>query len=693
MSAIRDPAYITNAGRTMITAGGDISYTKAILYGQDISHLEKAQIEALTTIGNPLLEVKVGISVKKNTDNRTTVVLQSTFQNSNLKSDLPYTAVGFFAKKGNDEEKLVLVAVANAGAYLSATRPDGVATDALDLKVAITIGDAANVTAVVDPSGSVTPATLSGAITKATQDLTALIDTKADKQTVDDEISKIDFTPYAKTADIDQKLEAYDKINDVDDKIKKVTDLANSKVDATYSYSKDELDKKLLALSTDTNGKIDAAQVADMINGKANTNDVYNKKEVDDAFNLRDQKIDTKADKSTTYTKLDIDKALKSIDFGKIAFRKQYTADNNGTTSYKTWSAKKQTDGTWLIDLSNEDWTAANARDALSKAESNEGGINNLNSRFDKYSGNQAVKNADANAITTSGTYFIDSPGNNFPIDHWGVLVVHQANEDGNIRLEQTFYPDDNSSPWFRTKITDTWKPWYQVASKEDINNLNSKIDSNDKATITMGYDWSEGRPTNETRTLQNAWLVDQNVLKGAVDRMSDLQNQINDRATNSKVNVDAPLFRRITSSNTWQDILGVANTKGNQVLVSVRDEAGGNTIGNFSSAVAFGGSDTKGVLNVAYSNHIARIIGGNGNRPLWHEDIAWKSDIQNLLNMLNQQSQQIQLLTTQLNNAKNEIDYIKQNYVEGKRFASNQEDQAKAWESQNSQRIAFISD
>lgn len=691
MSAIRDPAYITNAGRTMITAGGDISYTKAILYGQDISHLEKAQIEALTTIGNPLLEVKVGISVKKNTDNRTTVVLQSTFQNSNLKSDLPYTAVGFFAKKGNDEEKLVLVAVANSGAYLSATRPDGVATDALDLKVAITIGDAANVTAVVDPSGSVTPATLSGAITKATQDLTALIDTKADKQTVDDEISKIDFTPYAKTADIDQKLEAYDKITDVDDKIKKVTDLANSKVDATYSYSKDELDKKLLALSTDTNGKIDAAQVADMINGKANTNDVYNKKEVDDAFNVRDQKIDTKADKSTTYTKLDIDKALKSIDFGKIGIKENYL-NSNTNVAQRTIFPVKQSDGNWIFDRASDDVTAETASDALKKSNNNEGEINQLNTRFDKYAGSQAVKNADANDLTTSGTYFVDSPGNNFPIDHWGVLVVHQANEDGNIRLEQTFYPDDNSSPWFRTKITDTWKPWYQVASKEDINDLNSKIDSNDKATITMGYDWSEGRPINETRTLQNAWLVDQNVLKGAVDRMSDLQNQINDRATNSKVNVDAPLFRRITSSNTWQDILGVTN--GSNVLESIRDDSnGGNTLGENSAAIAFGGGDTKGVLSVGYANHKARIMGGNVDRPQWHEDIAWKSDIQNLLNMINQQSQQIQLLTTQLNNAKNEIDYIKQNYVEGKRFASNQEDQAKAWESQNSQRVAFISD
>lgn len=640
MSAIRDPAYITNAGRTMIAAGGDISYTKAILYGQDISHLEKAQIEALTTIGNPLLEVKVGISVKKNTDNRTTVVLQSTFQNSNLKSDLPYTAVGFFAKKGNDEEKLVLVAVANSGAYLSATRPDGVATDALDLKVAITIGDAANVTAVVDPSGSVTPATLSGAINKATQDLTALIDTKADKQTVDDEISKIDFTPYAKTVDLDQKLEAYDKITDVDDKIKKVTDLANSKVDATYSYSKDELDKKLLALSTDTDGKIDAKQVADMINGKANTNDVYTKKEVDDAFNLRDQKIDTKADKSTTYTKLDIDKALKSIDFGKIGIKGKYLADVNGTLKDKIWYPAKQTDGSWTFNIYDDDHTAEVASNALSKAESNEGGINNLNSRFDKYAGNQVAKNADANAITTSGTYFVDNPGNNFPSVHWGVLVVNQAIENGDIRLEQIYYPDDNSSPWFRMRVTDNWKSWRQLASEDNI---------------------------------------------------SDLQNQINDRATNSTVNVAAPLFRRITSSNTWQDILGVTN--GNQVLVSIRDEAGGNTLGNFGSAVAFGGGDTKGVLNVSYADHRARIIGGNSDRPQWHEDIAWKSDIQNLLNMLNQQSQQIQSLTTQLNNAKNEINYIKQNYVEGKRFASNQEDQAKAWENQNSQRVAFISD
>lgn len=230
MSTIRDPAVITNAGRQMMTAGGDISYTKAVLYGQDISHLTKDQLESLTSIGNPLLTVPVGISDKNNAGANTTVVLEATFQNTDLKADLPYTAVGFFAKRGDDAEKLVILGVANSGAYLAAASPDGVASDALDVKVAIAIGDATSVTAVVDPAGSVTPATLNGAINKAKQELIAQIGvkanaddvytkkqvddavaTKADKATVDNEISKIDFTPYATKADL---ISAFSHVNE-----------------------------------------------------------------------------------------------------------------------------------------------------------------------------------------------------------------------------------------------------------------------------------------------------------------------------------------------------------------------------------------------------------------------------------------------------------------------------------------------
>ena len=325
--------------------------------------------------------------------------------------------------------------------------------------------------------------TLQGKIdaeTKQQSDLKAAIDSA---RAAVDKIPDVDFTKFAHKDDVDQALKSIDfgKIGIKENYLNPSTNVATRTIFPVKQSDGNWIFDRASDDATAETAKKALEQV--LQNGKT--------------LNQLSEQFNTKANKN------DVDQALKSIDFGKIAFRKQYTTNQSGTKSYKTWSAKKQTDGTWLIDISNDDWTAANARDALEKSNSNEGKIN-------------------------------------------------------------------------------------------------------------------------------------------------DLQGQINDRATNSTVNVAAPLFKRITSSNTWQDILGVAN--GNQVLVSIRDEAGGNTLGNFGSAVAFGGGDTKGVLNVAYADHRARIIGGNSDRPQWHEDIAWKSDIQNLLNMLNQQSQQIQSLTTQLN-------------------------------------------
>ena len=86
-------------------------------------------------------------------------------------------------------------------------------------------------------------------------------------------------------------------------------------------------------------------------------------------------------------------------------------------------------------------------------------------------------------------------------------------------------------------------------------------------------------------------------------------------------------LGRLITNSNTWNDIIGQNN--GQMALTAIRDDSNGseNTIGQHSAGVAFGGGDTKGVLSVAWDKPQARIIGGNGNAPTWHKDIAWKDD------------------------------------------------------------------
>lgn len=736
MSQIRDPAYITEQGRTMMTAGGDVTYTKAVLYGQDISHLTADQVQALTSIGSPLKQVPIGVSDKQSNGKDTTVVLEATFQNDGLTADLPYTAVGFFAKKGEDE-KLIIVAVANAGAYLAATRPDGVATDALDLKVAIAIGDATNVTAVVDPAASVTPATLNGAINETKQVLTALIDTKAsqsnldqtnaevakkadseavnsqlatkanttdidkqvktlndaintkaDKATVDAEIAKIDFTPYAKTADVTAQINA-------------VSDEIATKVGADYSYSKAQLDEKLLALSTDTNGKVSADQVTALIADKANKADVDNQiKDINDAvatkadkatvdaeiskidftpyaktadvnaglaqkddttdvdakiktvtdlantkasqdsLNKLSQAVDTKADKAT------VDAQIAEIDFSKIKFRKQYL-DGQGQTQDHTWKATKNTDGTYTIDLYNDDWTASKVHALLAQlpTKADQSNVNslvqdakntatsradNLQNQVNNLKGARTVNSPDFDSLTDTGPYYVTNPekGENSPCGGtWGTLVV--ANGNGH-RIEQVYFPDNNDMPFYRMKDEGTWRSWVQLSSKNDISNL---------------------------------------------------QNQINtklDASTfNSRVNTASTTYRMLDNTSDWNTIFGVPN--GNNVLSSLRvnGTAPGPLLNNYSAGVGFGGEDTKGVLTVAYGDHQARISGGNGSAPVWSEDVAWKSDVNNLQN--------------QVNDLINQINYIKQNYLQGKRFPANQEAQAEQWENANPNGIAMI--
>lgn len=682
MSTIRDPAYITDAGRTMITAGGDVTYTKAVLYGQDISHLTSDQVKALTTIGSPLREVKVGISDKQNTDRGTTVILEATFQNDNLANDLPYTAVGFFAQKGNDE-KLIAVAVANTGAQLTATSPDGIATDALDLKLAIAIGDATNVTATVDPAGSVTPATLNGAINKATHDLTAKIDTKvdkttveselaikanstdidkklatkanssdvytkkqvddafssrdatiatkADKATVDAEISKIDFTPYAKTADVTAQINA-------------VSDEIATKVGADYSYSKAQLDEKLLALSTDTNGKVSADQattysktdVDKLLSAKDDTTDVdakiktvtdlANTKASQDSLNKLSQTVDTKADKATVdaeigkidftpYAKtVDVDSKVKTVT--DLANTKDSTADVDAKIKDVTDKVNTKADQS---NVNNQVQDAKNA--ATSRADNLQSQVNNLK-------GARTANSPDFDSLTDSGPYYVTNPekGKNSPCGGiWGTLIISNGADH---RIVQTYYPDNDDSPFYRMKVDNNWQPWRQMAKMIDISNL---------------------------------------------------QNQIN-----TKHNIATPLFREIQNSNSWQDIFGVGNP--NSVLTSIRIDAGGSgpLLNDFAAGVGFGGADTKGVLSVGYHNNQARITGGNGNGPVWSEDIAWKSDINSLLNT-------ITTLQNQVNDLINQINYIKQNYLQGKRFPANQEAQAQAWENANPNGIAMI--
>ena len=735
MSTIRDPAYITDAGRTMMTAGGDVTYTKAVLYDQDISHLTSDQVKALTTIGSPLREVKVGISDKQNTDRGTTVILEATFQNDNLANDLPYTAVGFFAQKGNDE-KLIAVAVANTGAYLAATSPDGVATDALDLKLAITIGDATNVTATVDPAGSVTPATLNGAINKLDHDLMVQIDTKADKATVDEEIGKIDFSPYARIVDVYSKTDAnklldtkadktalnsYDTITDVDSKIKTVTDLANTKVDATYSYSKAELDKKLLALSTDTSGKVNADQVATMIEGKADKTDVDKQiKAVNDA-------VATKADKAT------VDAEISKIDFTPYAKTVDVDAKVKTVTDLANQLNNTKADKSNTYTKTDVDSKVNEAKSsAQSSANQIWGEVNNLNGTNTR---NDAVDVNTLEGVANKVTVYRLTNDNNKNTpswigDHRGVMIV--LNYDGNAKTQiwtpvgtsakdstgtfgWRYWEGDNLPAWNRFASLSYVDARYQNALPKSGGNMDLRSNINwlggginDRTGNLGGLQWAGGTDTVSIYGDQD----DNDNLDLTFDLGDDGSNHFSFRNKGSEVagiQSNGHYTGTVDWGNVWgrPDVTPIVNGAAGDDLFAFKSNqirlypGNGQNCKNlppasntqwFTVQYVFENPNGDGVAIFRSPANEVWMVGNNGGSYTtgWTK-LANSGDIDRLQSIINQQNQTIQSLTTRLNNAENEIRYIKANYVEGRRFPASQEAQANSWENENPQRIAFI--
>lgn len=506
MSLIRDPATITKVGRQMMTAGGDITYTRATLYGQDISHLTKDQLESLTSIGSPLMTVPVGISDKSDNGNGTTVVLEATFQNNNLKADLPYTAVGFFAKKGNDDEKLVLVGVANPGTYLVATPPDGIATDAADIKAAIAIGDATSVTAVVDPAGSVTPTELHNSITDVKTEMHTALDLKADK---------VDLEPLAKTADVQAGLDTKANKTAVDSDVKSINDTLATKADkqtvtddlakkadktdvdaqiGTVNKSVSDLSDTVKANKDDTDKalatKADKATVESELSTKANQSDLdKTNAEVAKKANTTDvnSQLATKADQK------DVTDALALKDDTADVDKKISNVTNSVNSLSSTVTSNKSATDTAL-------GTKANANDVANSFEE-------VRNRVKKLEGQQELTAPDFNTLTSTGIYMIENPtnGKNGPSNgNWGTLVISRGTTGSDSRILQEYYPDSGDLPYFRMSGPGgVWRDWKQLSDQSEINSLHDAVNTKADKTALDAYAKSAD-VANDVKTLQD---------------------------------------------------------------------------------------------------------------------------------------------------------------------------------------------
>lgn len=91
------------------------------------------------------------------------------------------------------------------------------------------------------------------------------------------------------------------------------------------------------------------------------------------------------------------------------------------------------------------------------------------------------------------------------------------------------------------------------------------------------------------------------------------------------------------TTTDTGWNMIESSYTNNGAILKSIRTQGNAPAwiCGNYASGIAFGGSDTKGVLSVAYSSPQIKLAGGNGTKPTWYITLTGTSGTSYNLNKM----------------------------------------------------------
>lgn len=601
----------TQAIADIVASGGKLTYTKAVLSSQDFSEDSLDQVKGVTT----LTAVKEAqISNLGGTGSNT--VLSASFDNTGLKQDLRFSSVGWFAKKDNGNEFLFAISRFDGIQVLGVPEPGTSENQGITMQVGLNISQG-QVTVVQTQAGVAKVSDVTQAVNSLTERLNNFDTNKANKSDVYTK-QDIDSKVYDKST-IDNILSRSFFNKQGMDKSGNLTGIranATKQADGGYSFNIWSNDWTASKLKDVMN------QVNSLDTNKANKADVYDKSTVDQKVN----------DAKSSAKDLDLTQYAKAADVQGIRnLISNLRPDNNAETLPDGYDLNNHFQG-WRrainTDIKNRPWDTKTdtlyfggniagddgllqiainiGKDSLSLpkiavrsfawgrwttwstvADTND--INNLNNIINTLSGNNMLNSPDFNGVISAGSYYVANPGANRPPNaSWGNLVVFGGKNGGSYRIEQLYFPDDSSPVYYRMKVDGEWHAWKQLADNDSIN------------------------------ILQNGF------------------NNLNaNKADKAQVNIAGWIFRQIQNSNSWSDIFGINNP--NNVLTSLRIDAGGSgpLLNDYAAGVGFGGADTKAVLSVAYQSHQARITGGNGSGPVWSEDVAWKSDINNLQNQI----------------------------------------------------------
>ena len=170
MQKFNDPL-ITDAGRKMLIdlgkSKGTIVYTKAILYGQAIRNLDAEAARKLTSLSDPKKEAPIGIRDADTSDN--TVSVEASFSNEDLKDDITFNSLGWFAKIEDQQGKQsneVLLAVASTAQpeVLGAGSPNHLSNAAINIELDMALSNAAKVELTVNQAGIMHKSDLDNAV-------------------------------------------------------------------------------------------------------------------------------------------------------------------------------------------------------------------------------------------------------------------------------------------------------------------------------------------------------------------------------------------------------------------------------------------------------------------------------------------------------------------------------------------------
>lgn len=571
--------------------------TRAVTSADDWSNKTVQDLEEVTTIPNIMQQGTI-TDTDEVESNNSVIGVSLCFTNKKLSTGYQIRIIGLYVKEeGQENDFLYAVTTAVTPEYM----PDfnDKVLYRFNMQLYLVIGNAQSVNVVINDGTAVTHGQLDKYKAEVTGNLKTLENTH-----------KEDMSHVAKSASINGGAEI---LPDSTGKL----NLVVPDPDLSKYVSLEQLTETLKT-------KADITAIPDKT---ATEEGIKQAKELAQEADTKAQNaLDNKADKTTVEENLATKANQSDLDQTNAEVAKKA----NSADVYTKTEVDSKTSGTIITDYDIASKTPTKRTDRYNnKWLVDQQVLGQFADQINQLKGRQTLDSPDFNSITNTGVYYITNNNEanikNNPVPQWGVLIV--SNGDGH-RVSQVYYPDDGNPPWYRSLDESTWRTWYELSTRNDINQQNQTIQDlyNKLAQYTVDYN---NNYVHDTTIDFNSYLHETRTIK--VDNV---------KANNGPLANTATIWGWLTTYH-WDD---------NSVTQEYRD-AGGEVFWRATNASA-------------------------SRQWTWHK-YAKQEDIDN------QQRQ--------INDLINNINYIKDNYVEGRRFPASQEAQAEAWENENPQRIAFI--